>query len=168
MTLVAPTDRPKSVNNRCVFKRFWSAFVKFHLCIFCSLVVLVIRHRQISSFVFVRSNLFSLLTQCTTKRSPIELTRDHVLWCRTCIDIYDVNLMVLDIINHIRLTQYIGRTSSYRKVLGLNQTMGNDFHFKIPACFASLAARLIQYKWNQPRHKANRESTKRYSRWKVE
>ena len=57
MIVVAPTDRPKSVRNRCVVERFCSVFVLLWLCIVCRLGVFVIRMRQISSLLSVSSRL---------------------------------------------------------------------------------------------------------------
>ena len=40
--------------------------------------------------------------------------------------------------------------TSKQEVVGSNPSVGRNFHFVILACFAFRAARLKQYKWNQP------------------
>ena len=62
MTVVTPTNRLKSVRNRCVIERFCIIFLLLDQCIFCRLGLFVIRLRQISSlFSYYRNTFLWLL-----------------------------------------------------------------------------------------------------------
>ena len=54
MAIVTPTDRPKSVRNRCVIEVFGGVFVlsRFYLDLSVGVGVFVIGLSQISSFFF--------------------------------------------------------------------------------------------------------------------